>query len=73
VNGILKTELLKETYPDINTARTAVARAVNTYNYLRPHTSVDMLTPALAHRRSGELKRRWKNCYKAKPAAVMDN
>jgi putative transposase len=74
VNGILKTELLEEVYADISTARTAIAQAVNTYNYLRPHSSIDMLTPAMAHSKIGYLKRLWKSFYQRKldKEAVMD-
>jgi transposase InsO family protein len=74
VNGILKTELLEEVYPDIATARAAIAQAVNTYNYLRPHTSIDMLTPAMAHGKNIHLQRRWKSFYQRKldKEAVMD-
>ena len=74
VNGILKTELLEEVYPDITTARAAIAQAVNTYNYLRPHTSIDMLTPAMAHGKNIHLQRRWKSFYQRKldKEAVMD-
>jgi transposase InsO family protein len=66
VNGILKTELLEEVYPDITTARAAIAQAINTYNYLRPHTSIDMLTPAMAHGKNIHLQRRWKSSYQRK-------
>lgn len=66
VNGILKTELVKEVFTDITAARSAITQAVNTYNYLRPHSSIDMLTPALAHSRTGVLRRRWKNNFKTK-------
>jgi len=74
VNGILKTELLEEVYPDISIARAAIAQAVNAYNYLRPHTSIDMLTPAIAHGKSSHLKRHWKSFYQRKldKEAVMD-
>jgi transposase InsO family protein len=74
VNGILKTELLEEVYPDIATARAAIAQAVNTYNYLRPHNSIDMLTPAIAHSKSSHLKRRWKSFYQRKldKEVIMD-
>ncbi len=74
VNGILKTELLEDVYPDITKARTAITQAVNTYNYLRPHTSIDMLTPAMAHGKRIHLKRRWKSFYQRKldKEAVMD-
>jgi putative transposase len=64
VNGILKMELLEAVFTDLDAARTAVAQAVNTYNYLRPHSSISMLTPALVHGRALKLKRHWKNYYK---------
>jgi len=74
VNGILKKEVLKqEAFPDLAEAKAAIAEAVNTYNYLRPHSSVAMLTPALAHRANGGLKQCWKNYYKSKRCVeIMD-
>ncbi|WP_262719612.1 IS3 family transposase [Adhaeribacter rhizoryzae] len=66
VNGVLKQELLETVYPDMAAAQLAVATAVSIYNYQRPHSSVDMLTPVEAHGRTGELKRHWKNYYTAK-------
>jgi len=66
VNGILKMELLEAVFTDLDAARSAVTTAVNTYNYLRPHSSISMLTPALAHGRVLKLKRRWKNYYKTR-------
>lgn len=75
VNGILKTEVLKQDiFADISSAQAAVKEAVETYNYLRPHSSVSMLTPALAHLAHGGLEQSWKNYYKYKPeiAEMMD-
>jgi transposase InsO family protein len=74
VNGILKTELLEEIFTDITAARAAVKQAVNTYNYLRPHSSLEMLTPALAHGKTGRLIRNWKtpSQRKLKRKKVMD-
>jgi putative transposase len=66
VNGILKSELLEDVYTDVQAARIAVSKAVNTYNYLRPHTSIDMLTPALAHSQVNQLKRHWTSPYQRK-------
>jgi transposase InsO family protein len=63
VNGILKDELLEQQYSSFKEAREAIDTAVNIYNHLRPHSSVDNLTPAEAHTRSGELKRHWKNYF----------
>lgn len=67
VNGILKMELFKPVFTDLEAARVAVTQAVNIYNYLRPHSSISMLTPALVHTRKFNLKRCWRNNYKKKP------
>ncbi len=64
VNGILKMELLKPSFVNLEAARGAVTKAVNIYNYLRPHSSISMLTPALVHTRKFNLKRCWKSYYK---------
>jgi putative transposase len=61
VNGILKMELLKESYDNLDAACRAVKLAVNTYNRLRPHSSLDMLTPETAHQRTGPIRNRWRN------------
>lgn len=61
INGILKTELLRDGYPTHEEALAAIARAIKIYNNERPHRSIDMLTPAEAHKRSGPLKKRWRN------------
>jgi putative transposase len=63
VNGILKMELLKENYLNLNVAYKSIKQAITTYNTLRPHSSLDMLTPDKAHLMAGPLKRRWKNYY----------
>ncbi len=67
VNGILKMELLYQHFPTFEQAGKAITYAVEVYNSLRPHTSIDYLTPNQAHQREGELKRKWKNYYKPKP------
>ncbi len=64
VNGILKMELLEPVYDDLAAARQAVEQAVNTYNYLRPHSSISMLAPALVHGRDIKVRRCWKNYYR---------
>jgi putative transposase len=70
VNGILKMELLKESYDNLDIACRAVKLAVNTYNRLRPHSSLDMLTPERAHQRTGVIRRRWRNYYPQKERGV---
>jgi transposase InsO family protein len=71
VNGILKQELLLERFPDFNQASIHVTRACETYNNLRPHTSIDLLKPADAHQRRGYTRKRWKNYYKKRKEAPM--
>jgi transposase InsO family protein len=71
VNGILKDELLEKIYINYQEAKQAIAAAISIYNYQRPHSSIDMLTPTEAHLREGELKRRWKNYYSKKKEIVM--
>lgn len=63
VNGILKMELLQERYADIISARQSVKQAIIIYNTLRPHGSLDMMTPEQAHEMTGPIKRRWQNYY----------
>jgi transposase InsO family protein len=61
VNGILKDEYLNQ-YQNLTTLQ--LEKSIEKYNRKRPHLSCDMLTPELAHHRSGTLKKRWKNYYK---------
>jgi putative transposase len=67
VNGILKTELLKPVFSDKEEAEAAVAKAISIYNYLRPHSSLSMLTPALVHGSKPRVRRYWKNYYRKVP------
>lgn len=69
VNGILKDELLERRFESFTEARMKIDEAVATYNNLRPHLSIDMLTPAEAHSRTGSLKRHWKNYFSTPPIA----
>ena len=70
VNGILKDELLFKRLKSFTTAWREIAQAVSTYNHLRQHMSIDMLTPNEAHTKTGELKRRWKTYYSRKTAKI---
>ncbi len=65
VNGILKSEWINDMHLDtIDQARVTLRRIIQVYNQYRPHTSLDMLTPNLAHQQNGILKKHWKNYYK---------
>lgn len=71
VNGILKDELLEEVHSDFETAQLNVAIAISTYNHLRPHSSIEMLTPTVARQLNRPLKRTWKNYYKRKENVMI--
>jgi transposase InsO family protein len=71
INGILKQELLERVYANFKTTKEAVFNAIRIYNHLRPHSSVDMLTPEKAHTQSGEIRRRWKSYYKTSAKEVV--
>ena len=71
VNGILKEEWLnREQITTLSQARDVVERVIGIYNNQRPHSSVEMLTPAEAHLRNGPLKRKWKTIYKQRQTIV---
>jgi transposase InsO family protein len=61
VNGILKHELLTEAYASLNRAHQSVVTAIDIYNRFRLHSSLDLMTPEMAHTHSGPIKRRWKS------------
>jgi putative transposase len=65
VNGILKQELLENKYRNTRNAKCSVDIAIDIYNRLRPHSSVDMMTPEKAHTQTGPIRRRWKSLFKA--------
>jgi hypothetical protein len=73
VNGILKMELLEETYHCFEQAKQGIAVAISTYNHLRPHNSIGDLTPFVVHSHNGAIspKRMWKNYYKPKQKEVQ--
>lgn len=61
INGILKYEYeLNQDFDNYYQALEKVKRAVDLYNNDRPHLSCDMLTPSEAHKRTGKLKKHWK-------------
>ena len=65
VNGILKTEWIYDIkLKDTTEAIKKVNKIVTIYNSIRPHDSIERLTPNIAHQRNGNLKKLWKNYYK---------
>jgi transposase InsO family protein len=66
LNGILKTELISESYPDLKTAMQHIARCITIYNYRRVHSSLNWQTPGDVHNQKGPQVKKWKNYYKIK-------
>lgn len=62
LNSTMKNELLKgKVFHSIQEVRKAVAIAVDTYNTVRPHMSLDYKTPQEARACSEPLKKRWRS------------
>lgn len=60
VNNTLKNELFKGmTFYTIEQVRKAMKTAVDFYNHRRPHMSLDMMTPAEAAKKTGEITKKW--------------
>ena len=68
-NGILKTEwLYKMKIPTRDACKKELERIIMFYNTERPHMSIGMQTPAMAHTQIGEQKRCWRNPWAAHAA-----
>lgn len=62
VNGIVKNEFYpKRIYQNYKDARKNIERIIEVYNTLRPHGSIDYLTPNDAHQLLGPIRKRWNN------------
>lgn len=60
INSTIKNELLHGmTFTDIKQVKKAVDIAISFYNFERPHSSIDWLTPDQAHRTFGVMRRHW--------------
>ena len=66
VNGILKTELISESYTDLKAAMQHIARCITVYNYKRVHSSINWQIPNTVHTQTGPQIKKWKNYYKTK-------
>ena len=66
VNGILKSELISESYPDLKAAMQHIARCITVYNYKRVHSSINWQIPDKVHTQTGPQIKKWKNYYRAK-------
>ncbi len=76
VNGTIKNDFFpKRVYQNHKEALKAISRIIHVYNQMRPHASVDYLTPGEAHVREGQIKKRWKHYPKHQKhkEAIMNN
>ena len=66
INRTIKDEFTDQrtlSFTNFKQACSKMPSIINFYNDQRPHRSIEMLTPAQAYTREGELKRKWKNYY----------
>jgi transposase InsO family protein len=66
VNGILKSELISESYTDLKAAMQHIARCITVYNYKRVHSRINWQIPEKVHTQTGPQIKKWKNYYRAK-------
>jgi transposase InsO family protein len=71
VNGILKTELIADSYNSIQEAGIHITRCITIYNYRRVHSSINYQIPHHVHSQKGPQIKRWKKYYKAKKEVTM--
>ena len=48
-------------FRSIDDANLAISKAIATYNTIRPHMSIDYMTPQEARECTGPLKKRWRS------------
>ena len=73
VNGTIKNDFFpKRIYKNHEEAEKALCSKIKIYNDLRPHDSLDYMTPALAHEKSGPIRKKWKTYKKQKEVSMAD-
>jgi putative transposase len=67
MNGIIKEEFnLNSSQDSFENTYERILKSVTAYNEIRPHSSCDNVTPCEAHKKQGELTKKWKNYSKYK-------
>ena len=62
INSTIKNEFLKgKVFRSIDEANRAISKAIETYNTIRPHMSIDYMTSQEARECTGPLKKRWRS------------
>jgi transposase InsO family protein len=58
INGTIKNDFFpNRIYRDHTEAKDQISRIIVKYNELRPHDSIDYLTPQQAHEKEGQIKK----------------
>ena len=74
MNGIIKEEFnLYSSQESFENTYQRILKSVTAYNQIRHHGSCDNLTPCQAHKKEGELKKRWKNYSKNRVQKQIPN
>lgn len=66
INRTIKEEFTDDktlTFKTFQNAEKELPRFIRFYNNVRPHRSIEMMTPVQAHQRTGKLRRCWKAYY----------
>lgn len=67
INGTVKNEMLEGySFGSLEEALAVLPERIRVYNTVRPHRSIDFLTPEEAFHTSGPIRRRWSTYYKNK-------
>ena len=73
INGILKDEWLNQmSFKDYAEIHKVLKKIITSYNQDRPHSSVEYLTPNVAHCLSVPLERKWKNYYNERKTECVE-
>ena len=67
VNRTIKEEFTDDktvSFRSLEEAKRELPKFIRFYNNVIPHRSIEMMTPARAHQRTGKLERTWKAYYK---------
>jgi transposase InsO family protein len=73
VNGTIKNDFFpRMVYKNHEEAEKSVSSKIKIYNDIRPHDSLDYLTPSVAHEKSGPLRKKWKTYKKQKEVSMTE-
>ena len=66
VNGIPKTALISDSYPDLKAVMQHISRCITVCNHRRVHSSLNWQVPNDVHSQKGPQTKKWKKYYRTK-------